>query len=142
MPARLANLTVLPPSLAVIDLPVVLIVRLFSVTDFLPHLIFRPPLWVMVPAPVLGRISPPVTANVAFLPLILLGFTAVILIPAFFAFLLSPLLMVSVVVPLAMGSLAADANGAMASIATSAADTIATGSIFPLALPSRVESDI
>ena len=30
----------------------------------------------------------------------------------------------------------------MASIATSAAATIATGSIFPLALPSRVDSDM
>jgi hypothetical protein len=35
---------------------------------------------------------------------------------------------------------AADASGAMASIATSAAATIATGSILPLTPPSRVDS--
>src|SRR5882757_683094 len=142
VPARLATLTVLPPTLALIDLPLVSTVRLFSVTDFFPQVIFRPPLWVMVPAPVVGSISPPVTAKVALVPLILLGLTAVILMPAFFAFLLKAPLMVSVVVPLLIGSDAADASGAMASIATSAAETIATGSIFPLALPSRVDSNI
>jgi hypothetical protein len=47
-----------------------------------------------------------------------------------------------VVVPLEIGSDAADASGAMASSAISAAATIATGSIFPLALPSRVDSDM
>ena len=81
-PARLATLTVLPPILALSDLPVVLTVKLFSVTDFLPQVIFRPPLWVIVPAPVVASISPPVTAKVALLPLILAGLTAVILMPA------------------------------------------------------------
>src|SRR6185312_12844554 len=104
VPARVAILTVLPPILALIDFLVVSTVRLFSVTDFLPQVSFRPPLWVIVPAPVVGAISPPVTAKVALVPLTLLGLTAVILRPAFFACLLKPLLMVSVVVPLLIGS--------------------------------------
>ncbi|MFT3863977.1 MAG: hypothetical protein QM729_06870 [Solirubrobacterales bacterium] len=69
--------------------------------------------------------------------------TAVIFTPAFFRLFLTLDLRVMVVEPLAIGfGVAADATGTMTSSATSAAATIETGNIFPLALPSRVDSDM
>ena len=142
-PARLPAFSVLPPTLTLSDLVAVLTVKLFSVTDFLPHFSFRPPLWVTEPVPVGSSSSPPVTGKVTSLPLNFDGLTSESVIPAFFIFLAKAPLIVSVVVPPATGlGAAADANGAKAGIARAAAATIATGSILPLALPSRVESDM
>ena len=129
--------------MALSDLALVLTVKLFIVTDFLPDLIFRPPPWVMVPGAGRGFDFAAGDGKVALEPLILAGLTAVILMPAFFRLFTTLDLRVRVVVPLEIGlGVAAVAIGTMTSIAISAAATIATGSILPLALPSRVDSDM
>src|ERR1700743_790965 len=120
-PASVAICIFCPPTVTTTVLAWVLISKAFRATDFFPHVIFRPPLWVTVPAPVVGSIVPPVTGSVALVPLIVAGFTAVILMPAFLACLLKPLLTVSVGLPFAIGIGAAGAGGARTSMRAPAA---------------------
>ena len=106
-----------------------------TVALFLPALNLRPPPRVRVPSPLVGSIEPPVTLKVAFLPLTLALPTFWILIPKVFRYLVHPLLRVMVVLPLATGSGVAEAKGANASSANSAAARTANGQFRPPSHP-------
>src|SRR5689334_7989446 len=105
--------------------------RVLTGALFLPALNLIPPLSSRLPRPLVGSIEPPLTGSVTLRPLTLAGLIFNTLIPYFFRRLEKPLLSVTVVVPLATGSLVALANGAKASNATSATTVVTTDSTTP-----------